>query len=209
MNLLFLLPRKLYYAKKKKALRNNAPTIISNDCFAGIAYHNLGLKFSSPTINLFLTKDDFISFLQNIHGFLNSEIKECERNERNYPIGELEYNSKKIKLHFLHYKTFDEAVTKWTQRKERIDFSNLYIIFTVSKDLTSENVEAFKNLPYPNKLLITYPNNEFQEEFIITHDIFKKENYQAGEFLRFRPPFFYKRYMDDIDYISFINSTNE
>ena len=208
-SVIFFLPRKIYYSKKKKDVENQRPTIISNDCFAGIVYHNLGLKFYSPTINLFLSKEDFITFVNNLKGFLQSEIKEAQRNARNYPIGELEYNSKKIKLHFLHYKTFDEAIKKWDQRKNRIDYSNILIVLTVAKGLTAQDVVDFKNIPFENKLLITDDKSEYTEDFIIEHKIFRKKNYKSGEFLRFKAPFFYRRHMDDIDYVSFINSLNQ
>lgn len=33
--------------KLRSRIKNTAPTIISNNCIAGIIYHNLGLKFSS------------------------------------------------------------------------------------------------------------------------------------------------------------------
>lgn len=37
---------------QRRRLRNSSPTIISNNCCAGFIYHDLGLKFNSPTINL-------------------------------------------------------------------------------------------------------------------------------------------------------------
>lgn len=36
---------------QRRRLRNYSPTIISNNCCAGFIYHDLGLKFNSPTIN--------------------------------------------------------------------------------------------------------------------------------------------------------------
>ena len=205
MNFIFFLPRQAYYSKKKKTIKNQAPTIISSDCFAGIAYHNLGLKFRSPTINLFFKKDDFLTFAHNIKGFLTSDIKEVKEETRKHPIGELEYDGKKITAYFLHYKTFDEAVSKWNERKKRIDFSNIYLVLTVSKNLTEDDVASFSALPYKNKMLIT-GDTDFNESFIVKHKIFNKQNYKNGEFLRFKGPFYYKRHMDEVDYVTFLNN---
>lgn len=37
-------------------------------------YHDLGLRFDSPTINLYIYPEDFIKLLKNSHYFLESEM---------------------------------------------------------------------------------------------------------------------------------------
>ena len=63
--------------KQRKRLRNFNPTIISNNCTAGFIYHDLGLKFLSPTINL--TVKDFPLFISHLEHYLSCELIEILR----------------------------------------------------------------------------------------------------------------------------------
>ena len=141
-------PRKIYYNGLRKRLKNTNPTIISSDCFGGLVYHNLGLKFMSPTINLFFSKDDFITFVSNLKGFLDAELKEDLSATEKFPVGTLECDDNKISINFMHYKTFEEAKEKWDERKKRIDYDNIFIIQVIGENLTGEDIEKFSNLPY-------------------------------------------------------------
>lgn len=62
--------------KLRSRIKNTAPTIISNNCIAGIIYHNLGLKFFSPTINLYISGWDYILFVENLEDYLKCELIE-------------------------------------------------------------------------------------------------------------------------------------
>ena len=57
---------RLYKELKRKRLKNFNPTIISSNCNGGIIYHDLGLPFNSPTINLSMDTDDFIKLVSNL-----------------------------------------------------------------------------------------------------------------------------------------------
>ena len=41
-------------------------TILSMNCTGGILYHELGLPFLSPTINLYIQAEDFIRFCERL-----------------------------------------------------------------------------------------------------------------------------------------------
>ena len=74
-----LLPEKyilhpMWCYKQRKRLRNFNPTIISNNCTAGFIYHDLGLEFRSPTINL--TIKQFPLFIAHLPHYLNCELME-------------------------------------------------------------------------------------------------------------------------------------
>ena len=204
--LIMPLPRKLYYRKLRKKLKNNSPTIISSDCFGGLAYHSMGLQFRSPTVNLFFSPDDFIAFVQNLQGYLDDELEEITDTSVSYPVGVLDYMGRKIRINFMHYKTFDQAKEKWNQRKQRIDYSNIFIIQTLPS-ATEERIRAFDTLPFENKMLIT-GKNPINSENVCIHPVFLKKNYQSGQFLRYKSMFSLKRYMDEIDYIGFFNRNN-
>lgn len=113
--------------KNRKRLTNMTPTLICSNCAGGFIYHWLGLQFRSPFINLFLTPEDFVTVLENFDAFINTPIRELKDSDKNYPVGVGAFG---IKVYFMHYKSFDEAIAKWNERKKRIDKNNMGIMLT-------------------------------------------------------------------------------
>ncbi|MBR6572205.1 MAG: DUF1919 domain-containing protein [Clostridia bacterium] len=195
--------RNIRYKILRKHLINKNPSIISSDCFGGIASHNLGLKFNSPTINLYFNKEGFFTFVENLEGFLNVDLTEVKDSELEYPVGRLQFNEKTVDVFFMHYKTFEQANNKWNDRRKRVDFSNIYIIY-LTAFVSEEDIARFDALPYKNKMLIA-DKNPTNSKNVVTHDVFLKKDYKPGEILTYKSVFSLKRYMDDIDYIGFLN----
>lgn len=203
-NSIMYLPRATYYRKMKKKLMNTNFSIIASDCFGSVVYHNLRQRFNSPTINLFFSKDDFYQFVLHLKEYLTLELVELEDQNVPYPVGSLTYNDQTIRIDFMHYKSFEEAKNKWDERKLRVDFSNIYIIQTVANGITQEYLDSFAALPFKHKMLITH-NNNYTCDCMIIHQIFSKDNYKPGNILKYKSLFSRSRYMDDIDYVSFLN----
>lgn len=138
-------------------------SIISSNCWGGSVYEDLKLPYQSPTIGLFFYAQCYLELLQELKTNINlplsftatSKYQEANiyRNENYaYPIGLLGEN---IEIHFLHYKTIEEAEDKWARRKERVNWNNLYIACTDRDGMTPELMKTFDNLPYKNKVLFT------------------------------------------------------
>ena len=201
------LGRKAYYRRLRKELKVTDPTIIASDCLGTFIYHNLGLKYYSPTINLTIPKRDFFVFVRYLNGFLQAELVKTEAPSVAYPIGKLEYNGESIQINFIHYKTFEEAKCKWDERKKRVDHSNIYIIQQIADGVTEEDIDRFDHLPYKNKLLIANRNITNSKNVIVPKVLQRKpKTYHPSIILDYKPPFFLRRYMDDIDYVGFLNS---
>lgn len=113
--------------RNRKRLKNQTPTIISSNCFGGILYNWLGLRFNSPFINLFLNNDDFILALENWNEFISTPVVEDANAKEDYPVG---IGYRNIRIHFMHYVSFAEAIQKWNVRKERINMNNAYILLS-------------------------------------------------------------------------------
>lgn len=129
------------------------PTIIASDCIGGVMYRELGLRFTSPTINLFMSCEDFIKFCEKLPEYLELELKPYQgETAESYPLGVLG----DLVLYFRHYKTFEEAKKKWDERKTRVDLSNVYIITTDRNNFREELLDRFDKLPYINKILISH-----------------------------------------------------
>ena len=110
--------RKHYYKNK---INNHNVTILSNDCSAGFIYHHYGLKFHSPTINLYFDKSDFLVFAENIRDYISGELLD-DGIHNGCPSGVLVAgnNLPSIKLFFLHYDSFESAKFFWEKRKKEL-----------------------------------------------------------------------------------------
>lgn len=194
-----LLENKLYNINKKKHLKNKNFTIISSNCVGGIIYHDLGLPFLTPTVNLSFDMNDFVKFVSNLKYYIDKDLIKLDTNKE-YPIGVIE----DIKINFIHYKTFEEAKTKWDERKQRINYDNLFIIGTDKDNCTYETLKAFENLPYENKIIFTHIDySEISSSYCIKG--FEDKN-ELGVITNFKKGFLMRRYLDDFDYVSFLNN---
>lgn len=133
------------------------------NCTGGIFYHDLCMKFLSPTINLFFKAGDFIKFCENIDHYLSIDdikrVTDCTiLNNVKYPIAILD----DITIHFMHYKTFEEAKKKWNERKKRILHNKLVILACDRDGMDETLISRFQKLPYKKVLFCNkqYKNNK-------------------------------------------------
>lgn len=184
----------------RKRLINKTPSIISSNCNGGIIYHDLDLKFYSPTINLFFYPKDYIKFISNLKYYLNCELKSPPNVQKlEYPIGLID----DVMIHFLHYNTFEEAKEKWVDRAKRVNYDNLFFIMTDRDGCTYQDIYNFDLLPYKNKVIFTSKNYpEFKSAFYINE--FNRLG-EVGILSSFKKKSI-KRYLDDFDYVLFLNN---
>ena len=172
MNLLLFYLSKINKKKAERLYRfwlkffnkNKNFTIISNNCFGGGIYESLNLPYLTPTVGLFFYAPDYILFLKNLKQNLYTDIEfrnKSKYEEANvfretkkwfYPIGFLDNG---IEIHFMHYKTNKEALTKWKRRAERVKFDNLYIKFCDRDLCTDELAIEFDKLNFKNKVFFS------------------------------------------------------
>lgn len=203
-NYLMANARKKHCEKLRSGLTNSAVTLLTNNCSGGIIYHDLGLRFDSPTVNLSIPNEDFIKYLKDIDYYCTCPIKEVFEEGINYPIGMAGENEKAIKLKFMHYHSFDEAVAKWYERSKRIDKDNVRVIFEIPEKVDQSLVEEFNALPYKNKVIIT--GRGFVDNTNACYLNIYDKNYIPGKLFRYKGLFSTERFLEDFDYVSFINN---
>lgn len=185
----------LYYRKRVKLV----PTIISRDCMGGVLYERLGAQFTSPTIKLFMTNEDFLLFCMNLKLFLDSNLE--KDNSPQYPVGIIRTAKGNIHLYFMHYSSFEDAKECWERRKKRVNYDNIKVIFNAEPDVDESIEKNFYDLPYKKVLL---SSNCFGGK-----DSINMRCYQKGYT---GPLVAYKskkvpvvRYMDEVNWIRFLN----
>ncbi|WP_168124306.1 DUF1919 domain-containing protein [Pseudoflavonifractor sp. SW1122] len=186
--------------RNRRRLRNREFTILCNNCNAGVITHDLGQQFCSPTVNLFFYEDHFLRFCENLEYYLAQELVEC-KNPSYVP--DVEYpicNLGDLELHFLHYKSFDEAYDTWNRRKRRINRENIFVMWTFLGGTDIKLMERFDKLSFKNKVAFT------EKEFHRVSSAFCIKGYPEGlGVLTLFDNLFGRRVIDQFDYVSWLN----
>ena len=161
---------RLRMRRRWRMLDGGPVSILSNNCLAGLIYHDLGLRFDSPTINLWIPLPSFITFVENLDEALQADIAEVHAAGRPYPVGQMVVgqDQEEIPLHFMHYHTFREALEKWHSRSTRVDRSRLIIVAADNAPCTDDQLRRFQSLPFP-KLLLSHCRHSAE---VIGHEVF-------------------------------------
>ena len=147
------------YRKKlmRKRIKNLTPTFLTPNCMGGILFHDLGLRFYSPTINTMLSQTDFVKFVLGLDNYLSCELEFFSHPDYTFPCARLG----DITIHFTHYKTEEEARNKWLERSKRIDKNNLFIACSERDGLTKEDILKLGNIKARGLIVFTcndYPD---------------------------------------------------
>ena len=184
---------------RKRKINSDDFTIISNNCWGGLIYQSYGLKYNTPTAGLFFMAEDYIRFISDMKNYLNMELNFIEPNKSHsyeiiknksnfgtYPIGCLG----DIEIHFLHYKTEEEAKEKWERRAKRINYDKILYKFNDQNDCSIELLEKFSKLPFKNKICFT------SKEYNLENTIHIKSILQYDEIKASYEPFGKNRYIN-------------
>ena len=134
-------------------LKNRDFSIITDTCIAGVIYHELGLPFLSPTINLWMENVDFYKFVHNLKHYLSVDLRFVPSPDPT-PMAYCD----DILIHLNHYKTEEEAASKWYERRKRINWNNLYIITSdrpCYREVTTEDILSLQDVSCKGRLVFT------------------------------------------------------
>ena len=189
--------------KNRERLRNTDFTIISSNCNGGVLYHDLGLPFRSPFINLWMWPGDFIKYLQNMDYYNSIDdirfLPENLRRGHDYPIGMIG----DLEVHFGHYKNDAEALEKWNERKKLSNRGNICVIMSEQNNCTLDDLRAFDALPFENKVVFTkLPYDEIKSAFYVPGFENRKE---IATLLAYKNVFSAKRQYDIFPYVDWFN----
>lgn len=153
----------------KETIKTQNFSLISQNCIGAVIYHDMGMKFLSPTVNLYFDSKDFIKFVENLDYYLSCDITFLK------DVGYIIANIDDLKLYCLHYHEFDEVKEKWNDRKVRVLKDRIFIISTDRDGFDDTDFKKFKNLKYP-KALITCKEKWKDADFVIYLDKYKNDS---------------------------------
>lgn len=195
--------RRRINAYYQQNINNKDCSIISMNCVGGVVSHELGLRFNSPTINLWFKPSEFIKFVSQLKHYLyDCEIQvDAESSaECGYPVGKLD----DINVYFTHYESFEQAKEKWEERLKRLNMDNLYIVMVERDGCSKQDILSFDNLKYKHKVIFTakeYP--QFHSAYYIPGC--EENACNVKNLCDYQSKFTGKRWLDEFDWLSFLN----
>lgn len=141
----------------RKELHNTDITFLCPNCIGGILFHDLGLRFMSPTVNLMMTQPDFVKFVLNMDYYLKQEFQFYDHPEYSCPCAYLG----DISVHFTHYQSREEAENKWKARTTRIQKNRIFVFLEERDGLTKEEIIQLKKLKV--KGLVVFTVNDYKD----------------------------------------------
>ena len=139
--------------------------IITNNCYGLDYYKKQNIPYNTPFVGLFIYADCYIKLLESFEAYMDEPLTYCmfsKYGKTDYPVGLL-YD---VEIHFLHYKTFQEALHKWNRRKARMKLFHECIVKMCDRDgFREEHGKRFLNIPIEKKILfVTEKNNYYRNE---------------------------------------------
>lgn len=198
-----------YFERQK--LVNTDFSIISNNCWGGLIYQKFGLRYTSPTVGLFILDEDYLKFVESLDYYLEQSLVFIDprtsihhdylyrehNKEITYPVARLD----DIEVFFMHYHSKEEAEAKWKYRAARINRKRLLVKFSQRQSNTLDILERFAAVSRKNKLCFTPLQYESPKCKFVHIEALKKLNIQGGD----ETPFT----LDAVDICEVINNLKE
>lgn len=175
--------QKLYEERQKIINIDAFPkdlTIISNNCIGGRLYHDYHKKFLTPTIDFYMEPKDFVKFCNNLDHYLKCKIIPLPEMKIDYLNNFLFCDIGGLIAGFSHTNdSYEKIMSKWEERKQRINTNNIVVICTdrniLKKPYTTSDpqiVEDFGKIPYKK---VFFTNREYKYDYIAYLPSFKNE----------------------------------
>lgn len=169
----------------------------------GMVSHELGLRFNSPTVNLWFKPKEFVKFLEWMEYYLYDcelQINTKASEECGYPVGRLD----DVNVYFTHYESFEAAKIKWNERLKRLDMNNVYVVMMQKDGCTEQDISAFDKLKFKHKVIFTA--KDFPQYHAAYYIPKSEENEETVKNLcSYQGKFTGKRWLDEFDWILFLN----
>lgn len=195
------LARAVINRRNQNRLKNHDFSLICNNCNGAFILHDLGMRFNSPFVNLWIKPSDYIKILSDLPGYMDEELTFATEDGIDYPVGVL----RDVRVYFEHYNTNEEAKQKWDIRKARINYDNLFVMLIDRDGCNQLDLERFDKLSYCNKVIFSNKQHpEIKSSYYING--FENQN-EVGDCFAFVPDKIGVKYYDQFDYVKWINGS--
>lgn len=156
-------PLAIFRRKKMQSrVTNKDMTLLIPNCAGGHLFHDLNLRFMSPTINLMMYQNEFLEFVLHLDEYIINDLIFYKHKEYNFPCAVLKAdNLPDVNIHFTHYDSEAEAKEKWDSRKKRINKDNLFIFMEERDGITKEDIVKISKLNV--KGIVVFTCNDYKD----------------------------------------------
>lgn len=164
---------------RRKKVKCEDFTIISNNCWAGKCYEFLGMQKLTPTIGGYFFASDYVKFCKNLKKYLSMEleiipIKESRHydtlvslGQENVIVGRLD----DVEIVFLHYTDKDVVIEKWKRRVERVNWDKIILKFSYQNQCSDELLQEFLAIEeYPKFALVGETVTGHKDEIVFSRN---------------------------------------
>lgn len=138
--------------EKYVQIKNSNISVVSDNCFAGYLYHKFGMKFLTPTINMFAGNDDYYKFISNLKLNMAKPMVEVENVVEDVYAGMFSYPRGKVgecEWQFNHDIVYDTAAERWNRGVKRFNWDNYLVTMAIRSD---EMAYKFEELAIEHKI---------------------------------------------------------
>ena len=150
-NALHHIVRPIHQRRWRRQFHNPTLSVFSSNCVGACMLHDLGARFNSPFVNLYMSAADYLTFLQDPHRYTSLPLEEIP-SDGGYPMARWG----DLTLHLVHYPSVAAAQAAFDRRIPRINYDNLYVLFVERDGCTYEDLLTFDRLPYAHKVVFTH-----------------------------------------------------
>ena len=193
--------------RMRKRLTNKDVTLLCPNCLGGILFHDLGLKFNSPTVNLMLTQKDFLQFVQNLDVYRKGTLTFFKDSELACPCAYLQVkNYPDVKITFTHYHNEQEAHLKWNERYTRIKKDNVFICLQERDGITYEDIKRLASLKV--KGIVVFTAHRYDDiPYTVYMDKYKSDG-EVGNILKKNHISGKREYEQYFDFVKWFNEAD-
>jgi uncharacterized protein (DUF1919 family) len=123
---------------------------------------------------------DYIKILRSLREYIEGDFQFIPRSECRYQEGLCYYKhdfpiakltpkggGDPVEIHFLHYKSPEEAVEKWRRRAKRVNYDNLIVKLAERNECTEKEIAEFDALDYSSKVCFTAREYPFKSTRVL------------------------------------------
>ncbi len=188
--------------KMRRELTNQAPSLLVPNCLGGILFHDLGLQFCSPTVNLMMYQRDFVRMVCGLDGYLGRELSFFNHPEYDFPCAKLGDAT----IHFTHYHSEDEAREIWNRRKARLNRENLFVVVLERDGLTKVDILALGKVRA--KGIVVFTAHDYPEIPYACHVPSLSRDGEVEGFLDQHLPDGHRNYEKVFDFVRWFNEAD-
>ena len=197
--------RDVFHNKKQRnSLRNSNFSLITSDCTGGCVAKDLRVRMNSPTRNFYFNADDYIKFCKNLDYYLTLQPELYTGNYSGEGSEYLMASLGDLKMFLVHYLSVEQCRDEWIRRRERVNKDNLFFVMNDRNYCTEEDIKAFDELPYDNKVCFThirYP--QYKSTYYISGS--EKDDYLKSV-MDYVHQWWIKRYYDQFAFVTWLNN---